>query len=243
MSASDQHLDELLDAGLRSVGPQIPEPRVSPEARARIGALLDADATSAASTPRAALPARPTRAWPIGVRRVTPYLSLGLAATALWLAFSLVGVQRENAELRGELDRLTVALVGDLSPYHAGPVADSARLVVVNLHSSKCPRARRVTPAFEKLAAEHAQDPIAFVTLDVNCDRSPAAASLMGIDCVFDQKCCGSETGTVKVVDRASHSVLLTAVGTDELDRVEKLIRLSCVGGEDPRELEPLFSK
>lgn len=226
MNDSSQHFDQLLDAGLRAVGPQLPEPRVSPAGRAKVAALLEMDGALLRRV------AHPKSTWPRGIRRVTPFLTLGLAAAALWMAFLLLNVRRENHDLQREVDRLTEVLLGELTPYPGGPFGPDDRFVVVNLHSDLCPRAKAVTPEFNKLASRHAGDPIRFVTIDVQCNQAQSLTQMLNLDCIFDKACCGSETGTIKVVDRAGGNVLLTAVGTAELDRVEKLISERCSGCE-----------
>jgi hypothetical protein len=233
MSRVEHELDDLMDAGLRALGPAIPEPRASAEARARIAALLDAAPANAAAMPAgqgSGTRGRWLRSSGVfGVRRITPYVSLGLAATALWLAFLLNDVRAENTRLKREVGRLNEILT-------SADTSESIRYIVVNLHSDLCPRANVVTPAFAQLMSRHSNDPVAFVTLDVTGQRSQAQAlaQLLNIDaCVFENP-CGSETGIVKVIDRKEHKVLLTATCCDQIKRVEELIADQCSTSHKP---------
>lgn len=239
MTPKEMENDRQLDELLQRIGPDLPEPTASAEARARIGGLLSAPAASNGrvyagqnQVPERLVSQRQPTSRQL---KFVTWTAIGLAAAVALLGVTVFLSHSEIASLRDDIRRLQISQASerdDLRGYQFTtdtsdglPAISHPRFIVVNLHHQFCPRAAKVTPAFRELQERHKDEPVLFVTFDVTaCSLADTMklADRLGIKWIFDDP--KLETGMVKLVDTQEHRVVLAALGKNELPKLETAI-------------------
>jgi len=199
-------LDERLDVTLRALGSEIPQPVPPREVRDE---LLAAVGVTSADGPQQ----QPIV--PKTVRRLIYALAAGLVLAgglAIW-------AQINATRLRWRVDQLQ----SQASPVLDFVPAGSPRYIAVNVFHPRCPRAQAMHPRFKALAGRCMKTPVMFMTLDIERGDCRAAAAELGVGCIFDDDRF-RQTGTVQVVDTASHEIVLSVGYDDDLAALEQLL-------------------
>jgi hypothetical protein len=139
-------LDRLMHDNLEAIGPDLPEPTLSPEVRQ---AILSGEACAASCAPGA-------RGLKITVG------ALGALAACLAIATAIVIFQ--NVQLRGEL---AIAQRDTTDANSVVLEADQPEYMLVNMFYEGCARAEAMRPQVEALRARHKDANIAFIDLNV----------------------------------------------------------------------------
>ena len=105
--------------------------------------------------------------------------------------------------------------------------AQSPQLIAVRFHADWCAVCKPLVPNYAKLVADSQDLPVLFVTLDMTDEitrrQSEYLASSLGIADIWAEQ--GNRVGVIKLLDAGSKDVLASISASDDLQRIESVIR------------------
>jgi hypothetical protein len=227
MTQPNHDADERLDGLLRDVGPDVPQPALSDEARARLLATMDD--TSAHKLSERGRRTRGGMKW-AAVAGIAAVFALAPLSVFLWVELGRVkdALTTSHWETGEALQLLMIARYSQ--PSVAAPEEveglDPSDLMVVTFHHDLCPLARHCTPAFKAMAERFDGGAARFIAFDVTGSKRDQAGKEideLGIRfALFSPP--GAETGVVKVIDTAHERLLCSAPGRRGLEQAEMLL-------------------
>jgi hypothetical protein len=150
----------------------------------------------------------PTLAWAAAVAVVL--IGVGWTAYRAGIREGRLALEHERA-IERPVDDANVRLV-----------SERPRYVVAKFQADMCPLAAQIEPAYEKLRDQYACDSVLFLRFDVTDKKiwrqSRQVASMLGIECAFDQECY---SGTMMLIDCESGSIVETLHDEQELSSME----------------------